>query len=194
MMLLGLIRHGVTEWNALGRLQGQQDTPLSDAGRLQALELGARLPVGGWDKLYSSDLARAAETARLLSEAMGLAEVNWDVRLRERSFGPLEGTTLAERELRWGAGAYTLPGVETAASVAGRAADFCASLLAGDTGVYKRVLAVSHGAFIKLLLTELLGGCALLGPIDNASLTLLAFDGNEWRCLLYNGNGMRSAC
>jgi probable phosphoglycerate mutase len=193
MMLLGFIRHGVTEWNALRRLQGQQDTPLSEAGKQQASALGEQLPGGGWDAIYSSDLMRAAETARLIAASTGIPDVRWDARLRERSFGPLEGTTLAEREARWGAEAYALPGVETADAVAARASDFCMSLVKAGAAEHRHVLAVSHGALIKLLCAELLGDRTPGGGVDNASLTLLAYDGRTWRCLLYNGNGMGSA-
>lgn len=185
MRLLGLVRHGVTEWNAQGRLQGQRNTPLSGQGKLQAAALGRALSRDGWEAIYSSDLERAAETARLLARASGFPEAALlaDERLRERSFGPLEGTTLAEREARWGGAAYDAPGVESPASVASRGAAFCADILRRPE---RRVLAVTHGAFIKLLLAELLGERAPTVDVDNASMTLLAHDGEGWSGLAYN--------
>src|SRR5204863_7927182 len=94
-----LVRHGETDWNREGRWQGHSDTPLNEAGRAQARDLAAQLP--DVDVVYSSDLARARETAEILAEALGL-EVRLDPRLRERGFGAWEGKTSAEIEAAFG--------------------------------------------------------------------------------------------
>jgi broad specificity phosphatase PhoE len=88
-----LVRHGETDWNRDGRWQGQSDTPLNELGRRQARELAEELDDA--DVVYSSDLARARETAEILAERLGL-EVRLDPRLRERAFGAWEGLTTAE--------------------------------------------------------------------------------------------------
>ncbi|WP_045233917.1 histidine phosphatase family protein, partial [Deinococcus pimensis] len=62
-MRLTLVRHGVTEWNAVGRWQGHADTPLSPDGERQARLLGRRLAGERFDLVYTSDLSRAARTA-----------------------------------------------------------------------------------------------------------------------------------
>jgi probable phosphoglycerate mutase len=90
-----LTRHGETDWNAERRWQGHSDPPLNERGRGQARELAAALD--GVDVIYSSDLARARETAEILAERLGL-EVRLDPRLRERSFGAWEGQTWEELE------------------------------------------------------------------------------------------------
>ena len=95
MTTLLLVRHGETDWNRDGRWQGQSDTPLNELGRRQARELAEQLD--GVDVVYSSDLARARETAEILAERAGV-EVRLDPRLRERGFGAWEGLTLAEIE------------------------------------------------------------------------------------------------
>ena len=69
-----LVRHGETDWNAERRWQGHSDRPLNEAGRRQAEELAARLDGAPIDAVYSSDLLRAHETARLLAEPRGLTE------------------------------------------------------------------------------------------------------------------------
>ncbi|MGH6623031.1 MAG: histidine phosphatase family protein [Burkholderiaceae bacterium] len=90
-----LIRHGETAWNAEHRIQGHLDIPLSPTGVQQAVRLAARLSGEPIDAVYASDLDRAASTAAPLAERLGLA-VHADVRLRERSFGLLQGLTLQE--------------------------------------------------------------------------------------------------
>jgi broad specificity phosphatase PhoE len=91
------VRHGETDWNAEGRLQGQTDRPLNDYGRRQARELAARLAGDGVAALYASDLSRAKETAEIVGAELGLPVVV-DPDLRERNWGTWEGLTPAERD------------------------------------------------------------------------------------------------
>jgi broad specificity phosphatase PhoE len=97
MTLLLLVRHGETDWNADGRLQGHTDRPLNDYGRRQARELAARLTGDAVDAIYASDLARARETAEIVGAELGLPVV-LDADLRERNWGTWEGLTPGERD------------------------------------------------------------------------------------------------
>lgn len=97
MTTLLLVRHGETDWNAEGRLQGHTDTPLNDYGRRQAKALADELAGGRIDAVYSSDLARARETAEILGGRLGLP-VAVDPELREKNWGSWEGLTPAQRE------------------------------------------------------------------------------------------------
>jgi broad specificity phosphatase PhoE len=92
-----LVRHGETDWNAEGRLQGHTDRPLNDFGRRQAAALAERLADDGVDAVYASDLARARETAEILADRLGLPVVT-DPDLRERNWGNWEGLTGSERD------------------------------------------------------------------------------------------------
>jgi broad specificity phosphatase PhoE len=83
-----LIRHGETDWNLDGRIQGAVDTPLNTAGQDQARLLAARLADLAFDVVYSSDLSRAYVTAET---ALPGAEVVLDARLRELAAGRYEG-------------------------------------------------------------------------------------------------------
>ncbi len=96
MTTLLLVRHGETDWNAEGRLQGHTDRPLNDYGRRQAKELADRLAGGGADAIYTSDLIRAKSTAEILGERLGLTVVV-DPDLREKDWGTWEGLTPDER-------------------------------------------------------------------------------------------------
>jgi len=94
-----LIRHGETEWNSLGKWQGQQDSPLTDQGISQAAALGHRLKLSlqQVDRVYSSDLPRAKRTAEIINAILAAREPVHEVSLlRERSFGIFEGRTRDE--------------------------------------------------------------------------------------------------
>jgi len=97
MTTLLLVRHGETDWNADGRLQGHTDRPLNAYGRRQAGELAERLASNALAAIYASDLARARETAEIIGARLGLAVV-LDPDLRERDWGSWEGLTPRERE------------------------------------------------------------------------------------------------
>jgi len=95
-----LARHGETDWNRDGRFQGHADPPLNDRGREQARALAEILAAEPLEAIYSSDLSRAHETARIVAEQKGLPVVV-DPQLRERDVGEWSGLTLPEIEERF---------------------------------------------------------------------------------------------
>lgn len=99
MLRLLLTRHGESEWNALGRWQGQADPPLSDHGRRQAGLAAERL--GAVDAVVASDLDRAQHTAMIISELLGVGPVLTESALRERDAGEWSGLTRDEVERDW---------------------------------------------------------------------------------------------
>lgn len=90
-----LVRHGETDWNAEGRLQGQLDVGLNAMGRAQAAALARRLAGARFEAIFSSDLSRARDTADAVAQALGLT-VETTPALRERFFGAFQGLTHAE--------------------------------------------------------------------------------------------------
>lgn len=96
---LYLIRHGETDWNAEGRLQGGRDIPLNDFGRVQAEEAGQKLreldPLAQDLAFLCSPMSRARETMEILRRSIGLHPTTYrvDERLRELTFGEWEGRT-----------------------------------------------------------------------------------------------------
>lgn len=93
---LVLVRHGETTWNRAGLIQGNSDEAvLTELGREQVRAVAARLVHSGVDVIVSSDLIRATETARIIADVLARPLV-LDVALRERSFGVLEGTPVAD--------------------------------------------------------------------------------------------------
>src|SRR5476649_28943 len=104
-MKLALLRHGPTEWNAAGRVQGHTDIPLSDAGFTKMAAL--RLPVAV-TRVYASPMLRARQTV----QALGLENPVLDARLMEQNWGTWEGLTRAEILSRHGADAFVKAGSE----------------------------------------------------------------------------------
>lgn len=94
-----MVRHGQSEWNALGRWQGQADPPLSELGRRQAFAATAKL--GTVDVIVSSDLERALDTARIISEQLGVGPVMVEPLFRERNAGEWSGLTRDEIEAQY---------------------------------------------------------------------------------------------
>ena len=85
MIRVWMVRHGETQWNAEHRFQGISDIELIDRGREQAKELAVRIGERRFDSVWSSDLVRAVETARIV-----FGEPSIDVRLRELDFGDID--------------------------------------------------------------------------------------------------------
>jgi len=150
-----LVRHGETDWNRDGRWQGGSDTSLNDVGREQARALAHQLD-GDIAAVYSSDLARARETAEIVAVELGL-QVRVDTRLRERGFGSWEGLTTTEIEQRFadshrrwlageGAGADN---AETFEDFSARVSDFLADVLRLHPD--EEVLVISHGGSIRVI-------------------------------------------
>ena len=150
-----LVRHGESEWNAAGRWQGWADAPLSELGQQQAVE--AAQGVGAVDAVFSSDLSRAAETARIISELIGVGPVLTLEGLRERDVGEWSGLTRKEIGERWpetleawGRGEMPPPpGGESNEAIITRVLDALRSI--ARDWPHAEVLVVSHGGVIRLL-------------------------------------------
>lgn len=160
MTTILLARHGETDWNREGRFQGHADPPLNDTGRAQAQELGATLASDGISVIYSSDLRRAAETAKVVAARLALP-VSHDAALREIDVGSWSGLTRDEVRTRfpdgfarWLAGEIGHDG-ETREQLVRRIVP--AVLEIGRRHPGERVLVVSHGGAIRALQRTLLG-------------------------------------
>ena len=97
---LCLIRHGETAWNAERRLQGHTDIPLNAKGEIQALQMAQALKDKKltFDVLYTSDLKRAADTAKAVVQLFGV-KAQVESALRERHFGALQGLSISDAHL-----------------------------------------------------------------------------------------------
>lgn len=166
MTILTLVRHGETDWNRDGRIQGATDIPLNDHGRDQARETGAALreardpavPVF----VVSSDLSRAAETADLVAAALGTRVSARYPDLRERAYGEAEGLRTADFHARWGDWHRAeVPGAEPWPDVRARALRAIRRIV-GDARraaapASPEIVAVAHGALIRQVIRHATG-------------------------------------
>ena len=152
-----LIRHGETHWNKEGRMQGQNDSPLTPLGLHQARQLASRLKDVSFTTLYSSDLGRAHQTARCIADATG-HEVRADTGLRERCFGIFEGLTNAEiqvqhpeEHVRFATRNpdYAVPGGESTVQFRDRCVACLESIAQRHVG--ETVVVVSHGLVLDMV-------------------------------------------
>ena len=144
-VILWLVRHGETDWNADGRFQGWTDVPLNETGRAQAERLGRSLAGHEFDGVWSSDLIRAIETARI-----AVGEPTVDRRLRELDFGDLEGSVWDELDSEIRAGlkefdSFRSPGGESVATFVARVFGFLDDLGGGRHVVF------AHGGVIRAI-------------------------------------------
>jgi len=152
--ILGLLRHGQTDWNIDLRLQGSTDIPLNDTGRAQALAAAQHLNPENWDVIISSPLSRARDTAAIVAEVLGMPVVIVP-ELIERSFGTAEGMDHASWRKLYESHVPIegLESLEDLRTRTGLLLDLIATEYSGQ-----RVLAVSHGALIRKVLTVVTSG------------------------------------
>jgi broad specificity phosphatase PhoE len=167
-----LVRHGETDWNAEGRLQGQTDRPLSDFGRRQARGLADELHDEKLEAIYSSDLARARETAEIVGGRLGLPVV-LDPGLREKDWGTWEGLTAIERDRVEFVGESTEAHEGRILAALRRIAE----RHPGDG----RVLVVTHGGSMRRVQTVALG--MALPVVENCGRWLCAWENGTFRAV-----------
>jgi len=184
-----LIRHGQTDWNAQRRLQGVTDISLNDVGRGQARDAVDVLSGYEWDAIVSSPLSRAAETAGVIADGLGLSVVRHIPELTERSFGAAEGLQAGpELEAVRIPGGYR--GAESEDEAAARGLGALEALAEEFRG--HRVLVVAHGTLLRVSLSRAIG--RTLHGIDNAVLNVAhhhAVDG--WQLEYFNGERVVAA-
>jgi broad specificity phosphatase PhoE len=194
-----LVRHGESEGNVEGYVQGQIDHPLTDLGRVQAEAVAERLKdEGGVDRLVASPLSRALTTAEAIGGALDLPVVT-DPRLMEYDFGEISGLTVMEvleRYPGWrfwndSESAELHPGEEGMPAFDGRVAEVLTELMEAGG----RTVAVTHGGVVMSALNAALrmhgvvepGHRRARFPMKNCAITELDRDG-EGRLMLRRHN------
>lgn len=169
MTVLHLVRHGETDWNAAGRIQGATDVPLNDRGRAQARRAGELLARRRVDAVVASPLVRAAETGAIVAERLGLPAPELVAALAERRYGVAEGLTAAEVEHRYPPGT-SVPGREGRRALLDRVRPALVDLGRRHPG--RVVVVATHGAVIRSIVTAVSGddGSLVGVPIRNGSV------------------------
>lgn len=185
-----LIRHGETEWNREGRIQGYHgDSPLTETGRAQAQRLAERLAGEELQVFCSSDSERARQTAVPIAAALGL-HVAWDAALRERSYGEFEGWTYADLErehpeaytkFRSRDPAYAPPGGESGTQFRDRIVAALERVAASADGGHAAI--VTHGGVLGVMYRHA-NGTAVESRRDyallNASINRVVYSNGRW--------------
>ncbi|MEC0302340.1 histidine phosphatase family protein [Terribacillus saccharophilus] len=183
MSMICLVRHGETDWNKLGKVQGSTDIPLNERGIRQAQATRDFLAGSDFDLIVASPMKRARKTADILNEALQLPLVEMEGFV-ERGFGEAEGLTRAEREAKYPS--WDFPGMESWEELVERVMLALQEVNAkyGD----KKVLLVCHGAVISAILSTISNG-----EIDtenthlvNACLSNIQFIEEKWKVHDYN--------
>ncbi len=183
-VVLYLVRHGETTYNAEGRIQGQSDAPLSELGHRQSRAVAEALATTAIEAIYSSPLRRARESAAPIAERLGLT-VRTDPRLMELDAGLFEGrlrselaTQYAAELARWlgGDDDFAIPGGESRRQLAQRG---CEALRAIAAAGHRQTVIVTHGGLLSASLRTLLSLPQPLPPfsLQNGSITRVAVDG-----------------
>jgi glucosyl-3-phosphoglycerate phosphatase len=198
---LVLLRHGQTDYNAAGRMQGHLDSMLTDAGVEQAAAVAPEIARLAPDRLISSDLRRAVDTADAVAAVCG-RPVKLDARLRETHLGEWQGRTVEEIEAEYPGAiatwrsdpAWAPPGGESRIEVVRRSLPVVEELDEEypDSTSDAAVVLVAHGGLIAGLVCGLLALPAVswpaIGGIGNCRWAALArrTDHPRWRLAGYN--------
>ncbi|ALB65532.1 2,3-diphosphoglycerate-dependent phosphoglycerate mutase GpmB [Cronobacter dublinensis] len=189
MLQVYLVRHGETQWNAERRIQGQSDSPLTEKGEHQAMQVAQRAKALGITHIISSDLGRTRRTAEIIARGCG-CDVILDARLRELDMGILERRhldTLTDEEEGWrrqlvnGTPDGRIPQGESMQEVSDRmhgALNACLELPEGS-----RPLLVSHGMALGCLVSTILGLPAYAERrlrLRNCSISRVDYQESPW--------------
>ena len=191
-----LVRHGETEWNRAGRIQGHTDSALTAAGVEQALAIGRQLAEDRFDHLLASDLGRAHRTASLISPHVNLT-ITSHTGLRERRFGIAEGKTYAEIDrdhpemfsrVRETDPDYAAAGGESRRQFHTRVMATLNSLAHEHAG--RKLLLVTHGGVLAAIYRSL-NGLPIASPhqieIPNAAYNRISCIDSDWQVDVWAG-------
>jgi probable phosphoglycerate mutase len=179
--ILFLFRHGETDWNREGRLQGHIDTPLNATGLAQAQALAESLRAHRLDAVLSSDLSRARTTAQIVAEALAVP-LFIETGLREVDVGAAEGLLWAEAKTRFSEGLterwysdgdVAFPGGET--GIATRIRGLAALRRFTAAHPYRRIGVSTHGAIVRQLMKHALPAGTHVG-VRNTALYVLKYE------------------
>ncbi|CAB4558061.1 unannotated protein [freshwater metagenome] len=182
---IGLFRHGQTDWNIDFLLQGVTDIPMNATGIEQVKTAARALDKDDWDIIFTSPLGRARETAAIIAEQLGFDEVLQNDLLIERSFGEAEGLAYEQWKSKYST-LDEIPGGESRTQLYKRSSNLLEAFI--DTHPGKRILAVSHGALIRTVLSissqnELPREGEKLA---NASLNIVSHLDQSWKVTKYD--------
>jgi len=183
-MKICIIRHGETDWNVIGRLQGREDIPLNENGMTQAKNCGLALESNVWTAVVTSTLSRAKQTAEIIANVLNISQFHDDVDLVECDYGKASGLTADERAVKFPDGKYE--GHEGWEPLRDRV---CGALTKWAEKFYpNNIIIVSHGGAINAILAELSNREIGSGKtrLKNACINMFAYKGGHFSIEYYN--------
>jgi len=179
-----VIRHGETDWNIIGKLQGREDIPLNQNGRSQAERCGLALNNRKWEAIFTSPLLRAKQTADIIAGILDIHDVYEDNNLVERDYGKASGLTEAERIALFPDGKYE--GIEDWEALRDRV--YNAIIRSADKFCPKDIIIVSHGSAINSILAKLTNHSIGTGKtrLKNACISMLEYENQMLSISFYN--------
>lgn len=188
MTTLALIRHGETDWNKRGLIQGITDVPLNDAGLAQASSAARQLEAHrsglGWAATVTSPLVRAVATGQVIADSLGIPMLEPMHQLAERNYGAAEGVSMAHARELYPTGDY--PESESNDLVLARSLNAIDELRRRYDG--NALVVVAHGGLLHTLLSRLHG---IRQPsIENAKVNVIEYVGDHWEVREVNGESV----
>lgn len=182
--LVIFVRHGQTDWNIVGRMQGREDIPLNETG-LKEAEITAQGIKDACDKtgivfdrVVSSPLMRASVTGKMIAEAIGCESFYTDERVTERDFGELSGKMYDKNSSAVTGDVDNCPTLESVCDLVARVDDFIGQTASAN----ENILVVTHGAITRIYANNAkrANGYEITAPfLLNCHLVIYEFDGTS---------------
>ncbi|MBO5287636.1 MAG: histidine phosphatase family protein [Clostridia bacterium] len=178
------IRHGQTDWNTCGKMQGREEIPLNEVGLEQAVFASRGLKefckkTGfKFTKVISSPLSRASVTGKMIAEAVGCDTFYCDERIIERDFGVLSGKPYDKASRYITGDVCEIPSLEPVSALVERVNEF----IRDNASVNDRIICVTHGAVTRIYADQAkkADGYEIKAPfLENCHLVVYSYDGTE---------------
>lgn len=184
MSQICLVRHGETDWNAMGKIQGRTDISLNATGKRQAEECAQYFSNSEWDRIVTSPLKRAKQTANIMNQSLQIPVIEME-EFVERCYGDAEGLTREERQRLYPQG-KDIPNQEPRNMLAQRVMKGMQRIQ--EEYPNEKIILVAHGGVINTILAVLSNGEIGSGKtkLINACISNLHFMENQWKIQEYN--------
>ncbi|MGM9986630.1 MAG: histidine phosphatase family protein [Bacillaceae bacterium] len=183
MTKICLVRHGQTDWNFQGIIQGHEDIPLNDVGKKQAFDSALFLKNEKWDILIASPLQRAVETATIIGKEVGVTTVEMDERFIERNFGEVSGKYIIDAKHKITDNSAI--GLEQEEEIQARCLNGLIDVAKRYEG--KAIIIVAHSHAIKGILSAIDSSRFHFGiQLDNACANFLSYKNGVFHVNAFN--------
>jgi len=191
-MKIYLIRHGETDWNVIGKLQGREDIPLNENGKMQAKICAQSLKNANCHAIITSPLQRAKQTAEIIANELSIETIYEEIGLVERDFGKASGLMPNERIVKFPDGKYD--DMESWEDMRDRMMLALRKITEDFSG--NDVIIVSHGSAINSVLAKISNYEIGSGKttLKNTCINLIEYDGEKFDIIFFNKTADEMNC